>query len=254
MRIRKEAESAAEQYAAQQKNSLAQLQAERDQATQREKAAVEKLKAERNAAEARAQEAVSTLRSQQEAAAKAIDAPREYQTELFERAKQQNTIAVLDTGSGKTMIAILLIQWMLDQEVERQAKGHARRVAFFLTDSVALVYQQSSVLKVNLRDGNTIVTETCGSMNTDLWNKDVWIKQVSKFDVIVCTAEVLNQALQKGFVRIEQINLLVFDEAHHAKANHPYAILVRDHYVNAAAEIRPKIFGMTASPIWNPRW
>jgi endoribonuclease Dicer len=31
-----------------------------------------------------------------------ITTPREYQLELFQRATHQNTIAVLDTGSGKT--------------------------------------------------------------------------------------------------------------------------------------------------------
>ena len=34
-----------------------------------------------------------------------IKNPREYQRELFEIAKERNSIAVLDTGSGKTLIA-----------------------------------------------------------------------------------------------------------------------------------------------------
>ena len=61
-----------------------------------------------------------------------IEHPRDYQIELFERAKHQNTIAVLDTGSGKTLIAVLLLRHIIDEEIERRATGHDPRIAFFL--------------------------------------------------------------------------------------------------------------------------
>lgn len=57
---------------------------------------------------------------------------REYQIELFERAKQENTIAVLDTGSGKTLIAVLLLRHIIDQELEDRRLGKPERIAFFL--------------------------------------------------------------------------------------------------------------------------
>jgi endoribonuclease Dicer len=45
------------------------------------------------------------------------------------------------------------------------------------------------------------------------------------------------------------IELLIFDEAHHCRKRHPYA-QVMDHYrkVEVVAD-RPRIFGMTASPV-----
>jgi len=61
-----------------------------------------------------------------------ITDPREYQIELFERAKSQNTIAVLDTGSGKTLIAVLLLRHVIDQELEDRRQGKPSRIAFFL--------------------------------------------------------------------------------------------------------------------------
>lgn len=61
-----------------------------------------------------------------------IKNPRDYQSELFERAKKENTIAVLDTGSGKTLIAVLLLRHIIDEELERRAAGHMRRISFFL--------------------------------------------------------------------------------------------------------------------------
>lgn len=61
-----------------------------------------------------------------------ITGPREYQLELFERAKQQNTIAVLDTGTGKTLIAVLLLRHTMDQELEKRRLGEKARIAFFL--------------------------------------------------------------------------------------------------------------------------
>jgi len=61
-----------------------------------------------------------------------ITNPRDYQTELFQRAKNENTIAVLDTGSGKTHIATLLLKHVLDEELENRAKGGVPKTAFFL--------------------------------------------------------------------------------------------------------------------------
>lgn len=61
-----------------------------------------------------------------------ITNPRDYQTELFQRAKNENIIAVLDTGSGKTHIATLLLKHVIDEELERPAKGGVPKTAFFL--------------------------------------------------------------------------------------------------------------------------
>lgn len=74
---------------------------------------------------------IKGLLAKQESA-KIINDPREYQLELFERAKSQNTIAVLDTGSGKTLIAVLLIRHIIDQELEDRQHGKEPRIAFFL--------------------------------------------------------------------------------------------------------------------------
>jgi len=67
-----------------------------------------------------------------------ISTPREYQTELFERAKENNIIAVLDTGSGKTLIAVLLLRHVMAQELENRAAGMPKRISFFLASQSVL--------------------------------------------------------------------------------------------------------------------
>lgn len=49
-----------------------------------------------------------------------------------------------------------------------------------------------------------------------------------------------------------QVSLLVFDECHHTRKNHAYNGIMRE-YFQCPVHLRPKIFGMTASPIWNPK-
>jgi len=173
--------------------------------------------------------------------------PREYQLELFERAKKENTIAVLDTGSGKTLIAVLLIRWVIDQELESRALGNPPRITFFLVASVSLVFQQHAVLETNL---DHKVARFCGAMNTDKYNKVVWTQHFTENRVIVCTADILLQCLSHSYITMRQINLLVFDEAHHTKKNHAYARIIKDYYLaETKEEARPRIFGMTASPV-----
>jgi endoribonuclease Dicer len=43
----------------------------------------------------------------------------------------------------------------------------------------------------------------------------------------------------------------VFDECHHARKNHPYNGIMREYFQLDPPSRRPKVFGMTASPIWN---
>ncbi|OCL05832.1 dicer-like protein 1 [Glonium stellatum] len=176
-----------------------------------------------------------------------ITHPRDYQNELFQKAKEENIIAVLDTGSGKTHIATLLLRHFIDEELERRATGESPKISFFLVDSVNLVFQQANVLRCGLDHD---VDAVCGAMGAQLWAKKTWDKHFAKNMVIVCTAEVIFQCLMHSFINIEQINLLIFDEAHHAKKNHSYARIIKDFYLpHADPSKRPRIFGMTASPV-----
>lgn len=109
-----------------------------------------------------------------------------------------------------------------------------------------LIFQQFAVLECNLDQPMAYI---CGQMGCDLWSRDLWQKYVSENMILVCTAEVLRHALHLSHISMDQINLLVFDEAHHAKKDHPYARIIKDFYVDADRSTRPQIFGMTASPV-----
>lgn len=63
------------------------------------------------------------------------------------------------------------------------------------------------------------------------------------------TADVLYNCLTHAFIKMTDINLLCFDEAHHAKKNHVYARIIKDFYLCEPVAKRPRVFGMTASPV-----
>ena len=82
------------------------------------------------------------------------------------------------------------------------------------------MFQQYAVLYSNLEYE---IERFCGEMGCDLWERDTWQKYLKENKIIVCTAEILYQCLFHSFISMDQINLLIFDEAHHAKKNHAYA-------------------------------
>ncbi|UKZ82737.1 hypothetical protein TrVFT333_010533 [Trichoderma virens FT-333] len=176
---------------------------------------------------------------------KIITSPREYQVELYERAREENTIVVLDTGSGKTLIAALLMRHVLQTELENRAEGSEHKIAFFLVEKVALCFQQHAVLTTNLEFP---IGKFFGEMTGVVRSQEYWDRQFAENMAFVCTAQILLDLLACGFISMGQINLMVFDEAHHAKKSHPYARIIKDHYLRSRDE-RPRILGMTASPV-----
>ncbi|RGB34312.1 hypothetical protein C1646_653906 [Rhizophagus diaphanus] len=171
---------------------------------------------------------------------------RKYQTELYERALNDNVIAVLDTGSGKTFIAVMLIKEMVAKERELRMIRREEKLTFFLVNLVPLVFQQSDVIKANC---DIKVMRFCGEMGVDLWSEKQWKKTFIEYDVLVMTAQIFLNILRHGFISLSQVNLLVFDECHHTSKKHPYNLIMREFYDRCPEENRPKIFGMTASPV-----
>lgn len=140
-----------------------------------------------------------------------------------------------------------MIRWTIGNELEDRAAGKLRRISFFLVDKVALVFQQHDVLENSL---DYPCARFCGEMTDKLWNQEYWDEAFSSNEVIVCTAEILYKCLHHSYIQMSQINLLVFDEAHHTKKKHPYARIIKDFYSEVEGKDRfPRIFGMTASPV-----
>ncbi|KAF9961709.1 Dicer-like protein 1 [Mortierella alpina] len=174
--------------------------------------------------------------------------PRRYQTELFKKAQQGNVIAVMDTGSGKTLVAVMLIKDMMRKERDSPVQPTERRLCFFIVNNVPLVYQQASVIRANC---DAHVVELSGAMQTYKFDLQLWEGIFAKADVVVLTAQILLDLLRHGFIKMHRIHLLIFDECHHARKDHPFCCIMREFYKKKNGEARagmPKIFGMTASP------
>lgn len=166
---------------------------------------------------------------------------------------KRNVIIAMDTGSGKTLIAVLRIKY----EVEREPS----KVAWFFAPTVALCTQQKDVLQMYLPVSVGLVS---GALEPDQWKSaSLWGRVLSTHRVIVSTPQVFLDALRHAYINLgKDISLLVFDEAHHAADNHPYNRIMQEFYCRIPSrpkqgivyginqENRPHILGLTASPIY----
>ncbi|KAJ3274422.1 Dicer-like protein 1 [Terramyces sp. JEL0728] len=123
--------------------------------------------------------------------------PRPYQTELFLKAKESNILAILDTGSGKTLIALLLLRHMASLEPETQAK----KCSIFLVPTIPLVGQQASYIEAN---SPLKVKQYHGGTTSAAWDKKYWANEIQEYDVLVLTPAIFLFTLDKAHVRLAQ--------------------------------------------------
>lgn len=149
--------------------------------------------------------------------------PRAYQVAIYNSALQNgNTLVILPTGLGKTLIALLLIK-------EKMKEGKC----LFVTPTKPLAKQHYDSVKKIL--GIEDVTLLTGEKTTKERKKEYGHR------LIVATPQTIRNDLQK---RILQPNfaLCIVDEAHRAIGNYAYTKI---------AQTLPKntlIVGLTASP------
>ena len=112
--------------------------------------------------------------------------------------------------------------------------------------TVPLVHQQSSYIKNHT---HLEVGEYTGDMNVDSWLRDRWLREFDKHHVLVMTRAIFLNLLLRGFVHLRQINLIVFDECHHAVKNDDYVQIMKV-FDSCKNDIEvPRLLGLTASLI-----
>ncbi|WJX27542.1 hypothetical protein P8452_16351 [Trifolium repens] len=174
----------------------------------------------------------------------ALPFARSYQLEALDKAIRENTIAYLETGSGKTLIAIMLLR-----SYACYLRKPSPYIAVFLVPKVVLVSQQAKALRnhTDLKIGMY-----WGDMGVDHWDGEMWKVETEKHEVLVMTPAILLSCLRHSFIKLKMIKVLIMDECHNASGKHPYACIMTEfyhHQLRAGITELPRIFGMTASPI-----
>ncbi len=158
--------------------------------------------------------------------------PRAYQRAIFERARECNTLVVLPTGLGKTLVAVMLA-------VERLEK-YPRSKVVFLAPTRPLVEQHLQTFRKELPGLFADMQLFTGGVHAK--------KRCALFDsadIIFSTPQCIAHDVSAGLYGLSDVSLLVIDEAHRCLKNYDYTSVV-DFYKRQARQQR--ILGLTASP------
>uniref|UniRef100_A0A3P9IFI0 ribonuclease III n=1 Tax=Oryzias latipes TaxID=8090 RepID=A0A3P9IFI0_ORYLA len=176
---------------------------------------------------------------QQEAIHDNIYTPRKYQVELLEAALEHNTIVCLNTGSGKTFIAVLLTK-ELSHQIRGSYQENARRTVF-LANATSSAVQQAAAVRTH---SDLHVGEYSDPQEATTWSRQRWSREIADNQVLVMTCHVFLHALTNHILPLSKINLVVFDDCHLAITEHPYCEVMKLFEEHTCGS---RILGLTAS-------
>lgn len=165
--------------------------------------------------------------------------PRDYQHQLKKICLEKNTLVYLPTGAGKTHIALMVIKEMA-QDLDRPLNAGGKRT-FFVVNTVALAKQQAEFLSRSIPYDTSIYTS---DRNVDTWKQDKWLEEFAKYQIVVCTCQILLDVLKHGYLSIKHINLLIFDECHHGVGDHPMHGIM-EQFLRVPKSEHPRVIGLS---------
>lgn len=160
--------------------------------------------------------------------------PREYQKAIIETAKNKNTLVVLPTGLGKTLIALYLA-------IDRIEKYPLKKI-LFLAPTRPLIDQHLNYFKKYLPELYAEMELFTGSVSPE--------KRRSLFaqaNIIFSTPQCIANDIKKSLYSLQDVSLLIIDEAHRCLKNYDYTKVVSAYKSQAPLEFQ-RILGLTASP------
>ncbi len=153
---------------------------------------------------------------------------RAYQVNIADVASKDSTLVVLPTGMGKTIIALMVIADVKNHNPDGKI--------LLLAPTKPLVHQHAVDIEELMLLGKPaeFTGEVKPSLRAEQWNKN---------DVIVSTPQVIRNDLMSHSISLEDVALIVFDEAHRAVGGYAY-VFIGERY----KEEKGLSLGLTASP------
>ncbi len=148
--------------------------------------------------------------------------------DLAASALKSSSLIVVPTGLGKTVIALMVLLARLD-------KGRV----LFLAPTKPLVEQHAAFLRRVLKDEGEVTMMT-GEMMPEK-RKAAW----EAARITVSTPQVIENDLLSRRIDLEDVSLIIFDEAHRAVGNYAY-VYIAERYAREGTN--PLVLGITASP------
>jgi Fanconi anemia group M protein len=158
---------------------------------------------------------------------------RKYQENIFNRCKKKNTLVVLPTGLGKTIIGILLCAHRLEF-YNQKCK------ILILAPTRPLVSQHFNSFQKFLKIDEKKIISLTGTISPE--KRHIAFQ---KSDIIISTPQVIKNDIMRGRYDLTEVGLIIFDEAHRTKGNYAYTF-ISEEYMHCCTD--PLILGITASP------
>ncbi|MBQ3737220.1 MAG: DEAD/DEAH box helicase family protein [Candidatus Methanomethylophilaceae archaeon] len=149
---------------------------------------------------------------------------RRYQTLLAESCMNRDTLVILPTGLGKTVVALIVAANILE-------KG---KKVLILAPTKPLVDQHNITFSMWLRDTSVAVMN--GNMDPERR-----AQLVAENEVIIATPQSVAHDLETKRYTLREFGLVIYDEAHRGVGNYAYVTV-------ASYNTSGRSMGMTASP------
>lgn len=158
--------------------------------------------------------------------------PREYQKTIFKTCKEKDCLVVLPTGTGKTLIALMLA-------IERFKKFPLEKI-LVLAPTRPLIEQHFKSFKKNLPEDWADMQLFTGKTHATK-RKEIW--QTAEF--IFSTPQCIANDLEKELYELNEVSLLVIDECHRCLKNYAYNHIAQKYKTQATNR---RVLALTASP------
>ncbi len=157
---------------------------------------------------------------------------RLYQKQIADVASDANTIVILPTALGKTIISILVAANVL------YSYRDAKVLVMAPTRPLVMQHRESftRLLRIGAKDVHILTGTTPPAQRETRWREA---------RLFFSTPQVVDNDLKSGRLSLEGFGLLVFDECHRAVKRYAY-VDIAESYISQASY--PLILGMTASP------
>jgi Fanconi anemia group M protein len=158
--------------------------------------------------------------------------PRLYQETILATAAQKNTLVVLPTGMGKTNIFLML--------AAQRLANYPNSKILLIGPTKPLIDQYHAVFQQHFELSSKKMAIFTGLVPPEK-REQLW----TEASIIFSTPQGLENDIISRRIKLEEVALLGFDEAHRAVGNYSYVFIASQYHRLARY---PRIVGMTASP------